>query len=93
VSTAVHQVQARKLRVNFHFQELRSISLLALILWCIGLATDVEDRFPQFHIRLNYSALPKIHLKTLLNGLYFDSGISEADFRLQFALPELISSR
>ncbi len=93
MSTAVHQVQARKLRVNFHFQELRSITLLALTLWCIGLATDVEDRFPQFHIRLNYSALSKIHLKTLPNDLYFDSEKLEVDSRLQFALPELISSR
>ena len=93
MSTAGHQVQARKLRVNFHFRELRLIYLLALTLLCIGLAIDVEDRFLQFHIRLNYSALPKIHLETLPNALYFDSEKSEADSRLQFALPELISSR
>ena len=50
----------------------------------------MEDRFLQFHIQLNYSALPKIHLETLQSDLYFDFEKSEVDFRLQFARPELI---
>ena len=78
------------MRVNFHFQELRLIYLLALTLLCICPAIDVEDIFLQFHIRLNYSALPKIYLEALLSDLYFDSEKSEVDFRLQFVLPELI---
>jgi len=61
-----------------------------LILSCIYLAIGVEDRFPLFHIQLNYSALPKIHLETLPNGLYFDFEKLEVDFRLQFVRPELI---
>ncbi len=78
------------MRVNFHFQELRLIYLLALTLLRICPAIDVEDIFLQFHIRLNWFALPKIHLETLPNGIYFDSEKLEADSRLQVALPELI---
>ena len=84
------QVQVRKLLVNFHFQEQQWRSLVLLILWCIYLAIGVEDRFPLFHIQLNCSALPKIHLETLQSDLYFDFEKSEVDFRLQFARPELI---
>ncbi len=90
MNRVVHQVQARKLLVNFHFQELQWKCLVLLILSCIYLAIGVEDRFPLFHIQLNYSALPKIHLETLQSDLYFDFEKSEVDFRLQFARPDLI---
>ena len=72
MNRVVPQVQARKLLVNFHFQELRLIYLLALTLLCICPAIDVEDIFLQFHIRLNYFVQQKTHLGTLPSGPYFD---------------------
>lgn len=63
---------------------------MILIPWCICLAIDVEDRFLQPHIRLNWSALPKTHLKTLQSDLYFDFEKLEADFRHLGARPESI---